>query len=430
MLPLTPQQKLSQNKIAGLSIAWGRAAWAQLEDGTYGYVFKDGSLQLASTLADFEEKGLTLDALMACLDQFEGELGSALDTRQRYGMLKNHGYACPGLVVRSEEDDRVVCVMTPSSWEVDTTEAYFEWFFDEKYTTMSTFDTMAGVDIELAAASAADAMTAVVDVPYYEDACHKLAGLETVTESVKTRFLQGVWDYHKNLMPGLKPAAKTKLVAEWKSFLKLANLCEGRVPPSDDEVSAEWLADYLSNTVDNDDREENEIIAEIASTTGMPHSKARKILTAWFALNAIKRGRMDAGEWLEKEFGMAGPMGEQFSKQGEGCKNYDKEQDVCLDKDMAEPVEEEDEEVVEAHGGDRSQMKDISTKYKGKKIEARVNGSGWTDVTVDGEDVHYSKIGNSYPKEAVAIVKEMIDDGEFDEDEAGLGESIKKKPAA
>lgn len=254
MLPLTPHQKLSQNKIAGLSIAWGRAAWAQLEDGSYGYVFPEGALQLASTLADFEEKGLTLDALMACLDQFEAELGSALDTRQRYGMLRNHGYACPGLVVRSEDDDRVVCVMTPASWEYEATEAYFEWFFDEKYTTVSTFDTLAGVGEEMVD-------DAPLDVPYYESACEVVAGLD-LSESRKQNFLQRVWDYHKNTMPGLKPAAKKAIVAEWKGYLS-----------------------------------------------------------------------------------------EQFSKQGEGCKNYDKEQDVCLDKDIAEPANEEDEgdEVTESN---------------------------------------------------------------------------------
>lgn len=211
MLPINPYERLSQNKISGQAIAWGRAQWGELQDGSMGYVFPEGAFQLAQTMNHLQDLGISLDDLMDCITQFETAYGSPQDLRSQFGLFKNSGETHPGMVVRSNTNNRVSCVMTPTSWEVKKVEAYFQWFVDDPaHFSQSDFERMAGVEPETPLA-APDVL------PDYEEACHKLAHLE-ISEARKEAFLQRLWDLKKNVAPGYRDQVKAELMREWKTL--------------------------------------------------------------------------------------------------------------------------------------------------------------------------------------------------------------------
>jgi len=213
MLPFLPNQMLSQNKISGQQIAYGSATWGNVDGDTEGYVFPDGSLVLSQSLNHLEAEGIGMESLLDCVEQFEEAYGSPEDLRLKLGLLKDFGETSPGLVIRSRLDPRIKCIVTPASWEVLRTEAYFQWFLDsDTANSLSNYDELAGID------TSPDPIRPM-EVPWYEEACHKVSGLTHVSEARKSAFLQSVWDYHKNLMPGFKAEAKVKICAEFKSIL-------------------------------------------------------------------------------------------------------------------------------------------------------------------------------------------------------------------
>src|SRR5690349_10734818 len=109
---------LPQNKISGMNIAWGRGKWAELDDGTFGYVFpEDDAFQIRISPEALENFGVTEDDLYDCIAQIEAEYGAPKDHRLALGLLPNQGYSHLGLTVRSRKNERVVCVFTPTSIE-------------------------------------------------------------------------------------------------------------------------------------------------------------------------------------------------------------------------------------------------------------------------------------------------------------------------
>ena len=214
MLPFLPNQMLSQNKISGQQIAYGSATWGNVDGDTEGYVFPDGSLVLSQSLNHLEAEGIGMESLLDCVEQFEEAYGSPEDLRLKLGLLKDFGETSPGLVIRSRLDPRIKCIVTPASWEVLRTEAYFQWFLDsDTANSLSNYDELAGID------TSPDPIRPM-EVPWYEEACHKVSGLTHVSEARKSAFLQSVWDYHKNLMPGYKAEARSKICREYRSLIE------------------------------------------------------------------------------------------------------------------------------------------------------------------------------------------------------------------
>lgn len=226
MLPFAVQDQLPQNKLSGLLVAFAQGIWGQLEDGSEGFVFPEegnGFTWAHDKNYLMQEHGVSEEALMDCIDQFEAQLGSPSDVRQRFGLMKGAGQVHTGLTVTSTLDPRIVCSYTPTSNYQSPVEGYFEWYLKDQTNDaigsdgefLSRFELMAGVD----SVAGGDLKP---ELPSYEEASHRLVDLE-VSESRKFSFLQSLWDLRKTIAPGYQESTKKRLMKEWTSMIKVAS---------------------------------------------------------------------------------------------------------------------------------------------------------------------------------------------------------------
>lgn len=204
---------LPQNNISGLSIAWGRAKWGEI-DGEEGYVFDEpDSFQITVTPQHLEKCGVSEDDLMDCVDQIEDEMGDPEKYRPHIGtdmgLFPKSGYSNVGIVIKSRSNDKVTCVFTPTSVVYGEADGYFEWYYDES--NMNGYDSLGKFlsDFDKVAGDrTANIMTSPI-VPSYMEASELSVGLNDVE---RDRFLTNVWNYHKNVSKGYKQRLEQEIL--------------------------------------------------------------------------------------------------------------------------------------------------------------------------------------------------------------------------
>lgn len=136
-----------QGKIYGRAIARGIAQWIE---GT-GYVFlqekihgdkldrtarkkeakERGEPAFSLERTDMAKRGVTMDALLDCVDQLE-EAGNPLQLRDSLGLQPYGGHSHTGLVITSRKDKKITCAITTNSGKQEADyDVMFEWYYDE-----------------------------------------------------------------------------------------------------------------------------------------------------------------------------------------------------------------------------------------------------------------------------------------------------------
>ena len=201
-----------QNKISGMSIAWGRGSW----DNEVGcYVFPtDDSYQIRVTDSYLMDNGICEDDMLDCISQIEEEYGAPSVHRTALGLFKNSGYSNLGLTVISRTNPSISCVFTPTSTEEKLTDAYFEWYFNESDPSvidlpryMNRFDNMTG--------NRASNVTMSPVMPSYMEAQEFFNAHREISESVKENILRGVWQHQTTKDKGFKVRLEREVLPEW-----------------------------------------------------------------------------------------------------------------------------------------------------------------------------------------------------------------------
>lgn len=202
-----------ETEISGLSIAWGRAKWDELEDGSSGYVFDDvDSYQVRVNPQQMADMGVSEEDMFDCIDQIEERLGSPENHRLAMGLFPKSGYSNAGIMVTSRSNGSVSCVFTPTSDAYESTDGYFEWYYKKPSMIgygglndfLQTFDKITG-------GRESNILSSPV-VPGYGEACEMTAGL--MEDADRERLLQNVWNYHKNVSKGYKHRLEQEIFAE------------------------------------------------------------------------------------------------------------------------------------------------------------------------------------------------------------------------
>lgn len=224
MFPISVHDQLPQDKLSGLLVAFAQGIWGQLEDGSEGFTFPDEAHAFTwSHDQNYleQEHGVTEEALMDCVEQFEEQLGSPDEVRRQFGLMKGAGQAYIGLTVTSRLDPRIVCSYTPTSHNGPTVEGYFEWYVkDQTNSTIGTDDTFLSNFEVLGGVPAEQELVLPPTLPSYEEACLRLAAMSHVTESAKHRFLQRLWDLRKTIAAGYQNEVRRDLLGQWTGMLE------------------------------------------------------------------------------------------------------------------------------------------------------------------------------------------------------------------
>lgn len=206
---------LPQNKINGMNIAWGRGKWSELEDGSYGYIFpEDDAFKIRLNPQTMEEMGVSEDDLFDCIAQIEAEFDAPKDHRLSFGLVPNQGYSHLGITVRSNLNDRVICVFTPTSIEDDSYDGYFEWYYDQR----SGFDSLTGFLSNFDKATDGQHSNALLSpiMPAYGEAVEKTKYMSE--EDQRETFLRCIWSYHKTSSIGHRRQLERDLLPKWKKI--------------------------------------------------------------------------------------------------------------------------------------------------------------------------------------------------------------------
>lgn len=221
---------MPQNKINGTSIAWGRGVWTDLGDGQMGYAFLDSDgFKITVTPQWLDERGVSEDDLLDCVEQIEERFGDPDEYRLKMGLLPNQGYSNTGIVVKSRTNPEVICVFTPTSidpamnsqegWVAEAS-GYFEWYLDpQSYVSknlgawMVAFDSMSG--------NRGSEILASPVMPQYGEACEKSLGL--MVEHEREHFLNQVWLFHKRKEHGMKQRYLEAAMPIWTKILNEYN---------------------------------------------------------------------------------------------------------------------------------------------------------------------------------------------------------------
>lgn len=202
-----------QNKISGLSIAWGRACWDYDVDC---YVFlTDDSYQIRVTDQWMMEAGVTEDDLLDCVSQVEDSLGSPEEFRANFGLFKNSGYSNIGTTVQSRTHPAVHCVFTPTSTEDGMPDAYFEWWYDTSNPAVTDLtDFLSNFNAMTGARTTNVTMSPVM--PSYMEAQEFFHKNRTeFSPQFRENFLSEVWKYHQTKSVGFKRQFGEEILPKW-----------------------------------------------------------------------------------------------------------------------------------------------------------------------------------------------------------------------
>jgi len=215
MIPQLPQMK--QNKIEGMSIAWARGKWAEIEADVWGYIFpEDDAFAIRKTPQELADWGVSHDDLYDCISQIEEKFGSPRDHRLSFGLLPSQGYSNIGTAVTSRTNPNITCTFTPTSLEDNSYDGYFNWYFHDNAgvgdlpSFMARFDATTG--------SRTSNILASPTVPTYGEACERTAGV--LSEHEREHFITQVWNYHKTAPRGYKLRIEAEILPIWKRILE------------------------------------------------------------------------------------------------------------------------------------------------------------------------------------------------------------------
>jgi hypothetical protein len=218
------------SRIQGTKIASGRATWVYDDEkgGYYNFVDED-AFSWKLNPVQLQQLGIDEQDLLDCVLQAEKQLGSPQEFRPRLGLLPSVGYSNIGATYISRGNPNIMCVFTPTSMDFATTsptafdnapiDAYFEWYYSPSSVTDKTAtldDFIKKYDELLGKAMTRDPSwenSPTFAVPTYEEACVFSDGY--MSEEVRERFLQNVWDYHKATMRNRKEQLKENIVECW-----------------------------------------------------------------------------------------------------------------------------------------------------------------------------------------------------------------------
>jgi len=214
MMPQNSQ--LVQNKISGLSVAWARGKWEELDDGNMGYIFPESDgFEIRLNPHEMLKLGIDEEALYDCIAQVEELYGSPRDHRLSFGLLPDSGYSNIGTTVRSRLNDDLICVFTPTSQEDRSYDGYFEWYYQEPMGVDDLPTYMARFDL------ATDSQTSnMIDspvMPSYGEACERSEGV--LDEVTRERFVREVFNFHKTQSRGYRNRIEEEWLPVWKRVL-------------------------------------------------------------------------------------------------------------------------------------------------------------------------------------------------------------------
>jgi len=209
---------LPQNKIAGLSIAWGRGKWKSLGD-RMGYVFPEhDAYQIRVTQQYMASEGFVEDDLYDCIEQIEAKYGGPDDHRVPFGLFKNSGHTPLGLVVTSRTNPSITCVFTPTSTEDNDYDGYFEWYYSRESAGVDNMQQFLGTFDRATGGRHTNINASPVTLPGYQEACERAEGV--LAEAEKQWFIRQIWNYQKTNSKGFKYRIEQELLPMWKKVLK------------------------------------------------------------------------------------------------------------------------------------------------------------------------------------------------------------------
>jgi hypothetical protein len=208
--------QFNQNKINGISIAWGRANW-DYEDSCYVFPNED-SYRVTVSDQVLMDAGISEDDLLDCVSQVGDELGSPLDYRKELGLVKYSGYSNIGTVVRSRTYPAISCVFTPTSTEDGMPDAYFEWYLDTSHPSITDLSSFLqsfnnAADVRLPNVAVSPVM------PSYMEA-QEFFNRNRNKFNDEDRFLAEVWKYHQTQNKGFKRRLGEELLPQWVNFIE------------------------------------------------------------------------------------------------------------------------------------------------------------------------------------------------------------------
>lgn len=118
-----------QNKIVGRLCAMGRAQYSPgLLDGP-GYIFTKDGFHWELDPIDQDQYGLTMDALIDCVEQLE-KMGSAGELKKSDHIRDKQGWMNTGLVIQSKLDPRICCEVTFVDMDYEKADVNLRWYVD------------------------------------------------------------------------------------------------------------------------------------------------------------------------------------------------------------------------------------------------------------------------------------------------------------
>src|SRR6185312_6531167 len=119
----------NQEKITGRLCAFGRAEYTNLIGGA-GYKFiENGGFKWELDPVDLDRYGITMDALLDCVDQLE-KMGTVEQLKDKEHFKSGDGYRNAGIVIQSKLDPRIACSVELIGNEYDKSDVTMRWFVD------------------------------------------------------------------------------------------------------------------------------------------------------------------------------------------------------------------------------------------------------------------------------------------------------------
>lgn len=222
------------NRISGVKIAAGRATWVTGEDGKGYYNFiNSNSFKWFANPDQLIAMGIDQQDLLDCVEQAEKQFGAPEEYRPALGLYPDAGYTNIGATYRSKENEKIIAVFTPTSVHGPCeapTDAYFEWYMQEVPEQnadenlpdfLSYFDAVTGNRV-------GEYVDTSPVVPGYDEAVETTRG--NMAEDMRERFLQQVWNFHKNVSPGFKQKLGEDILETWSRVKRVSKVLAAYTP--------------------------------------------------------------------------------------------------------------------------------------------------------------------------------------------------------
>ena len=217
--------------ISGMKIASGRATWDTdaNKKGFWNFLDVDAFTWYLNP-GQIKQMKVSEEDVLDCVEQAEKELGSPDEHRPKLGLFPNSGYTMIGKHYVSRSNPHIVCIFTPTSisfpshnpiaHDMPPINAYFEWYYSdipleiEKPKDLVDFLVKHDTATGSRATNVSQSPTVSAKVPSYNEASERSEGLMGLQE--REQFLNDVWNYHKNTLPGFKARLESEILEVWE----------------------------------------------------------------------------------------------------------------------------------------------------------------------------------------------------------------------